>query len=271
MFLRKNASSEMELAFQEALVKNAAEKETTGLTKVAEAIELVANAAEIFDSVGMYKEAEYMTLVLESLASKKKKKAPKAKKKDEDKEEGEKKTSSKSKKKPDGDTKDLTSDKMVDNLKHKGWVFNADDNAADDNFADYANKRREALDIAQKSPHYWNTKAREWYQKALDFQNKGGSVYQARECFKKADEHLAKAEELEAKLKGKSFHNDIDDSWAKDDEFYAKDERESDLARIMHEIEESSGPEPEFRSELEDDQDDDWDFPMQKSRSPRGF
>jgi hypothetical protein len=267
MFLRKNASSEMEAAFQETMAKNAVEEQTSGLTKVAEAMDLVANAAEIFDSVGMHTEAEYMTRVLESLASKKKKKKP-AKKKDEEKEE---KASASKKKRSDEATKDLTSDKMEDNLKHKCWVFNADDNAADDNFADYANKRREALDIAQKSPHYWNTKAREWYQKALDFQNKGGSVYQARECFKKADEHLAKAEELEAKLKGKSFHNDIDDSWAKDDEFYAKDERESDLARIMHEIEESSGPEPEFRSELEDDQDDDWDFPMQKSRSPRGF
>src|ERR1017187_1743049 len=112
MFLRKSASSEMELAFQEALAKNAAEEQTTGLTKVAEAMDHVANAAEIFDSVGMYKEAEYMTLVLESLASKKKKKAPKAKKKEKEKEE--EKTSSKSKKKPDGDTKDLTSDKMVD-------------------------------------------------------------------------------------------------------------------------------------------------------------
>ena len=45
MFLRKNASSEMELAFQEALAKNAAEEQTTGLTKVAEAMDHVANAS----------------------------------------------------------------------------------------------------------------------------------------------------------------------------------------------------------------------------------
>src|ERR1017187_1061912 len=250
MFLRKNASSEMELAFQEALVKNAAEKETTGLTKVAEAMDHVANAAEIFDSVGMYKEAEYMTLVLESLASKKKKKAPKAKKKDEDKEEDEKKTSSKSKKKSDEDTKDLTSDKMVDNLKHKGWVFNADDNDADDdNFAIFPIKRTPYKDREQTSDH-WHSLARSYYQQALEAEKKGWR-YDARILFQKGEEASDKADALK-----KSSHvNDIDDNWAKDkdDEFYAKDERESDLARIMHEIEESSGPEPEFRGALEDE------------------
>lgn len=261
MFLLKNASLEIEAAFQETLAKNAVEKQTSGLTKVAEAMDLVANAAEIFDSVGMHKEAEYMTLVLESLAAKKKKKAPKAKKKDEDKEE----KASKSKKKSDEATKDLTSDKMEDNLKHKGWVFNADDNAADDdNYASFLSRREDA----KKTPDYWRTKAKEWYKKALEFEQKG-QRFQSAECFKKADEYEAKYEELAGKAFGS--HNDVDDMWAKDDEFYAKDERESDLARIMHEIEESTGPEPEFRADLEDEQDDDWDFPMHDKRMPRRF
>lgn len=74
MFLRKNASSEIEAAFQEAIVNNAVEEQTSGLTKVAEAMDLVCSAAEIFDSVGLHKEAEVMTLLLECLAAKKKKK-----------------------------------------------------------------------------------------------------------------------------------------------------------------------------------------------------
>lgn len=229
MFLRKNASSEIEVAFQETIVKNAADKQTAGLTKLAEAVELVGNAAEIFDSVGMHKEAEVMTIVLESLAAKKKKKKPAAKSKKDD--------------------SKLTSEKMVDNLKTKGWVFNADDNAVDDNFVDYANKRRERAEAEKQSPSFWNSKAKEWYQKALDFQKKGEG-YQARECFKKADEYLAKAEELEAKHKYRNIADD-DNNWVSDNEHWSKDEREMDLAKIMHEIEEANRDEHDFEDEYD--------------------
>lgn len=252
MFQRKNASSEMETAFQEALVKNAVEEQTSNLTKVAEAIDLVASAAEIFDGVGMHKEAEYMTLVLESLAAKKKKKAPKAKKKDEEKEE---KASKSKKKSPDEDAKDLTSEKMEDNLKHKGWMFDVDDNASDDdNFAFFPQKHWQKRKL---DPTHWRQKARHWYEQSLKAQQEGRHV-EARDAFIKAEDCEDRADKLADSLKDMHVND------AKDDEFYAKDERESDLARIMHEIEETSGPDFE-------DEHDDWDFPMQKSRSPRRF
>lgn len=262
MFLRKNASSEIEAAFQEAIVKNAVEEQTSGLTKVAEAMDLVCSAAEIFDSVGLHKEAEVMTLLLECLAAKKKKKKATKKKKDEDEEEEETK-SSKSKKKVDEATKDLTSDKMEDNLKHKGWVFNADDNDADDNFV-FTPFKRPSITDEKQTPSYWRERAKHWYNKALQAEQKGNR-FDSRIYYNKGEECSDKADMLAS-----SMHvNDADDNWTheKDDEYYAKDEREASLAQIMHEIEESTRQGPE----LSYDPDDEWDFPMHKNRSPRRF
>jgi hypothetical protein len=129
MFNKNSSASEIEQSMERSIVSAAIEKQTEGLNKVASAIEHLNAAAELFDDAGMYKVAEYTTALLEVLAKKKK---PKAKKKS-DKPSKDKKSSKKSK--ADPATEGLTSEKMVENLAHKGWVFNADDNASDDNFA----------------------------------------------------------------------------------------------------------------------------------------
>jgi hypothetical protein len=87
-------------------------------------------AAEALDDLGLHKEAELTTKFLEVLAKKKKKTKSKSKTKS--------RTKSKSKTKSvdlkekeimdrDPAMNGLTPEKMLDNLAHKGWVFNADD------------------------------------------------------------------------------------------------------------------------------------------------
>lgn len=120
MFKKYDASAEIANAMEKVIVSNAMDKKSHNLTKLATAVEYLNNAAEIFDDVGLHKEAEFATMLLESLAGKKKSKTkPKSKSKS--------KSKSRKSRKSDPATKGLSSEKMVSNLKEKGWVFNADD------------------------------------------------------------------------------------------------------------------------------------------------
>ena len=124
MFNKRSSVDELLLSMERSIVSAAVEKQTESLNKVASAIDHINAAAVAFDDAGMYKEAEYMTSLLEVFAKKKK---PKAKKKPSKPAKSEK--ASKSKKDPATDG--LTSEKEVENLKNKGWVFNADDGVND--------------------------------------------------------------------------------------------------------------------------------------------
>ena len=130
MFNKKDASFEIAESMQRALVSSAVAKETAGLDKLDQAMEHLNAAAEIFDGVGLKKHAEAATQLLESLAAKKSKK-----KKKPTKSKSSKTSKRHTKRKSSNPTKGLTSEKMLDNLEHKGWVFNADD---DMSFADDA-------------------------------------------------------------------------------------------------------------------------------------
>src|SRR5271165_2340609 len=124
MFNKKDISSELAESMASNLVGNTIEKQAEGLNKLATAIDNLNDVAETFDNLGMNKEAEALTYLLEIIAGKKSKKKSKPSKS--------KKKPSKSKK-SDPATKGLTGEKMVSNLKEKGWVFNAEDhNDADD-------------------------------------------------------------------------------------------------------------------------------------------
>lgn len=148
MFNKKDASFEIEQSMERALVANAVDKRTESLDKLAQAMEHLNAVAEIFDDVGLRKYAEATTQLLESLAAKKSKskssKSKPAKSKSKSKAPSKAKKSKRRSKSKASDpaTKGLNSNKMLDNLEHKGWMFNADDEVyvddesyADDNFA----------------------------------------------------------------------------------------------------------------------------------------
>jgi hypothetical protein len=121
MFNRKESSSEIAEIMESKLITHAIEKKASAINKFAQALDRLNEVAEIFEEIGLDKEAEFTTQLIEVLAAKKGKKSKKPAKK-------------KVKKvmKSDPAMKDLTSEKMVDNLKDKGWVFNADDMNHDD-------------------------------------------------------------------------------------------------------------------------------------------
>lgn len=118
MFKKADISAEIASSMESQLVSNALDKRAEQMNKFAKALDCLNVAAEIFDDLGLRKEAEATTSFLEVLAGKKKKKKPVSSKK---------KSKVKSKSRKDPATKGLTSKKMVNNLEHKGWVFNADD------------------------------------------------------------------------------------------------------------------------------------------------
>jgi hypothetical protein len=116
MFKKQDISNEIANSMESALVSNEIEKRAENLSKYAKAMDYLNVVAELFDDLGLRKEAEATTLLMEVVAGKKKSK-PKAKSK----------SKTKKKKTTDPAIKGLTPEKMVENLKHKGWVFNADD------------------------------------------------------------------------------------------------------------------------------------------------
>ena len=116
MFDKKDFSAEIATSMQSNLVGNGIEKQAEQINKFAKALDYLNHVAEIFDELGLRKEAEATTTLLEVVAKKKSKTKSKSK------------TKTKSRaKKSDPATKGLTSNKMVENLKEKGWVFNAAD------------------------------------------------------------------------------------------------------------------------------------------------
>jgi hypothetical protein len=131
MFSRKDTSFDLAAEMEKNLRVLAEAEVIAPINKMASAIEYLNRAAEIFDENGLYVEAEIATRLLEVFAAKKgkKKKPSKSKSKSKPAKSSKKpaKKSAPAKKKTDEATKGLDSEKMVDNLKEKGWVFNADD------------------------------------------------------------------------------------------------------------------------------------------------
>lgn len=118
MFVQKSFVNEIASEMEHKLVDSAIEKTAASQdNRFIKAAEYLNIAAEILDQSGFVTQAEAITTVLESLAAKKKLKK--------------KKNSSKKPK-----DKDLTSEKMVENLKEKGWVFNDVNDVADHNHID---------------------------------------------------------------------------------------------------------------------------------------
>ena len=111
MFNKKSSEQEILESMENSLISDFLEKESKPFSKLDSAISHINIAAELFDDVGLTAEAEEMTELLEKIAKKKKK--------------------TKKSKKKDSASKGLTSEKMVENLKEKGWVFNADDDLND--------------------------------------------------------------------------------------------------------------------------------------------
>lgn len=126
MFKNKDASAEIAASMESHLVSHVIEKRAEGMSKFARALDHLNSVAEIFDELGLTKEAEITTTFLVAVAKKAKKKPSKSKSKSKS---SKPRPKAKSKKRS---TEGLTSEKMVENLKHKGWVFDADDGFADD-------------------------------------------------------------------------------------------------------------------------------------------
>jgi hypothetical protein len=146
MFSRKDTSFDLADEMEKNLRAFVEAEVSSPINKVASAIEYLNRAAEIFDESGLHAEAEIATRLLEVFAARKgkAKKKPSNKSSTKSKSKPSSKSKSKSSKKPSGKksdpaTKGLDSKKMIENLEHKGWVFNADDgdifNADDMNFA----------------------------------------------------------------------------------------------------------------------------------------
>jgi len=229
MFNKKDASAEIATSMEKVLVASAIDKQTEGLTKVSLAIEHLNAAAEIFDTVGLRKHAEVATVLLESLAAKKKKPKAKSKSKSKSKAKSHKSKSKKS----DSATKDLTSEKMLDNLAHKGWVFNADDGGADTNDAfDYMDSDDDndaKLDIAGRpgaysSSAYWEHMAKKHMQE--------GNLRKAEEAKMKAI-HEKEIEKYDDNLDADDFNFGFDMGFVDgpDDEFDFEDEVEEPTVR----------------------------------------
>jgi hypothetical protein len=125
MFNNKDFSAEIEQSMESHLVGNGIEKQAEAINKFAAALDHLNAVAEIFDELGLRNEAEATTLLLEVVAKKKSKKSKKSKSK-----------SRRKSKKSDPATKNLTPEKMLDNMKDHGSLFNADDNFADDGHHD---------------------------------------------------------------------------------------------------------------------------------------
>lgn len=132
MFVKKSFADEIASSMQDHLVNSAEtaaliEKQTKEQALIVQAADHLNAAAEIYDANGMMAEAELITGILEVLAAKKAKKKDKNRAKD--------KKSKKPAKKP-VKKKAPSSEKMVQNLKEKGWMF--DENGAKDGQVDHS-------------------------------------------------------------------------------------------------------------------------------------
>lgn len=100
-------SNEIEQSMQDYLIANDKDE---NINKFAHAIDRLNAVAEIFDDLGLYSEAEATTQLIEVIAKKRGKKNKTTKKTNKAK-----------------NTKNLNPERMVKNLKEKGWVFNNND------------------------------------------------------------------------------------------------------------------------------------------------
>ena len=117
----------MQSNLSNALIKKeASDNGDEKMKKFSSALDQLNQVAILFDELGLDKEAEAATILLEVVAAKKKVKK-KTKSKSTHTKSKSKSSPAKKKKTVDEAVKDLDSEKMLDNLKHKGWVFNADD------------------------------------------------------------------------------------------------------------------------------------------------
>jgi hypothetical protein len=125
MFTKKSFVDEIANSMQRQLVDGAINKQAEQESQLVKVANHLNAAAEIFDESGMIAHAEIITTVLEALA---------AKKKDKNKAKDKKKKPAKKSVK-----KAPSSEKMVNNLKQKGWMFDEsdahDEDCADDNCA----------------------------------------------------------------------------------------------------------------------------------------
>lgn len=145
MFNHRDPTYDIAAEMERLMYTKAADEANQPITKLAAAIEQLASAAETFDSLGLTLEAEAATRLLECLAAKRSKKKPSAKPSKSKTKPAAKPTAkpSKGKSKPkaskrpagkkDPATDGLDSETMIENLKGKGWVFNADDGQPDVN------------------------------------------------------------------------------------------------------------------------------------------
>jgi hypothetical protein len=197
MFNEIDASAEIAASMESNLVSHAIEKREEHINKFAKALDYLNSVAEIFDEIGLNKEAEITTTLLEVIAAKKHKKKQKHKSKSKSKSKGGR--SVKSVLKNDPPTEDLTSEKMVENLKHKGWIFNADD-------FNFGNDHHDSCMCSMCMDYMTRDDTN------YDFDVDYNSVY-----------HLPRDKR--------------DDNWT-DFDPYEKDEAEQDLARMFHELSE---------------------------------
>lgn len=116
MFIR-NATIDEIAASLEANISNLENAEEARLDeRRANILNYLMAAANLFDEVGLEKEANMVTQILSKFAE------------------------------HDPATKGLTSQKMLSNLEHKGWVFNAADGATDDTHDAHDKKEIEVTD-----------------------------------------------------------------------------------------------------------------------------
>lgn len=123
MFIQKSWSDEIATGMEQRLVDSALSKRAEAQDQLLKVAALLNSAAELLDDGGLSVEAEIVTTLMEVVAAKKSKRKPAKRRK------------SKSNKAP----KAPSSAKMVENLKHKGWVFDEggamDHSCVDDNCA----------------------------------------------------------------------------------------------------------------------------------------
>ena len=138
MFIKKSFADEIAAAMERNLIDSNINKLAHTENQILKAADYLNAAAEIFDETGLTKQAEVITLLLETLAAKKTKKKTKAKPKSKSKAKAAPKKKSKTPI-PKAKLKNPTSEEMVKNLEEKGWVFNEtgnhEEHDADDNCA----------------------------------------------------------------------------------------------------------------------------------------
>ncbi len=237
MFSRKDTSFDLAAEMEKNLRSYAEAEVVAPINKIASAIDYLNRAAEIFDENGLYVEAEIATRLLEVFAAKKakKKKSSKPTKKPTKKPGKASKKSTKKPAKTDEATKGLDSEKMIDNLVEKGWVFNADDveYALDQGATAHTMDHDEGCDCSMCSE--MNMVNDVQYAKS---HGEGCMCSMCSDVEMMADDNFA--------------HN----MGPMDDVEYGKDEHEAELARIMSDLEDADRAGHEM-SEFEDESDRD--------------